>query len=122
MLLEHCAGNLALWLAPDQVVVVSIGEAQAAAAAGVRDSFAAGGLRAILDDGPDTLARKIVAAHEAAIPVVAVIGPREVRNVMVVLRRRDGAQQAAAAHRGGGPTHRGSYQVVHPDRETSWLA
>jgi len=106
MLLEHHAGNLPLWLAPEQIVIASIGAAQADHAAELRDRFAAAGLRAALDDGPETLARKIVAAHEAGIPVVGVVGAREASNGTIALRYRDGAQEglpveAAIARLGG---------------------
>jgi threonyl-tRNA synthetase len=93
MLLEHHEGNLPLWLAPEQIVLASIGPAQAGYAAALRDRFVAENIRAVLDDGPDTLARKIVAAHEAAIPVVGVVGAREESNATVALRYRDGAQE-----------------------------
>ncbi len=93
MLLEQYDGNLPLWLAPEQIVIASIGAAQAEHAASIRDRFVEAGLRAELDDGPETLARKIVAAHEAAIPLVGVIGAREERNGTIALRHRDGAQE-----------------------------
>ena len=50
-------------------------------------------VRAVLDAGPDTLARKIVSAHQAAIPVIAIVGAREARDGTVTLRRRDGSQR-----------------------------
>jgi threonyl-tRNA synthetase len=93
MLLEHYEGQLPFWLAPEQIVIASIGADQAGYAAELRDRCADAGLRAALDDGPDTLARKIVAAHEAGIPVIGVVGAREAAQGMVALRRRDGAQE-----------------------------
>jgi len=93
MLLEHYEGHLPIWLAPEQIVIASIGAAQADHAAHLRDRFADAGLRAALDDGSETLARKIVAAHESAIPVVGVVGAREQRNGSIALRYRDGAQE-----------------------------
>jgi threonyl-tRNA synthetase len=96
ILLEHHEGRLPLWLAPEQILVASIGEAQAEAAAEIHAGFAEAGLRAVLDAGPDTLARKIVSAHEAAIPIVAIIGAREARDGMVALRRHDGGQEVCS--------------------------
>jgi threonyl-tRNA synthetase len=92
MLLEHYEGQLPLFLAPDQIVVASIGAAQADYAASVCDRFAAAGWRAVLDDGPETLARKIVAAREAAIPVMGVAGSREAGDGTIALRFRNGTQ------------------------------
>jgi threonyl-tRNA synthetase len=92
MLLEHYQGNLPLWLAPEQIAIASIGAAQADYAAGICDRFFVAGLRAVLDDGPETLARKIVAAHAAAIPILGVAGAREAAEDTVALRFRDGTQ------------------------------
>jgi threonyl-tRNA synthetase len=93
ILLEQYDGALPLWLSPEQIVLASIGADQGDYAADLRDRFAAAGVRAVLDDGPDTLARKIVAAHEASIPLVGVVGAREARNGTIALRHRDGAQE-----------------------------
>jgi threonyl-tRNA synthetase len=93
ILLEQYSGHLPLWLAPEQIVIASIGAAQADYAGELRDRFVAEGWRATLDDGPETLARKIVAAHEAGIPVVGVVGAREASDGSVALRYRDGAQE-----------------------------
>jgi threonyl-tRNA synthetase len=41
-------------------------------------------------DGADTLSRRIVAAHEMAVPVMAIVGGREMRDGRVSLRERDG--------------------------------
>ena len=93
ILLEHHDGALPVWLAPEQIVIASIGSDQGDYAAELCDRFIAAGLRAVLDDGPDTIARKIVAAHEASIPLVGVVGAREARNGTIALRHRDGAQE-----------------------------
>jgi len=93
ILLEHHDGALPVWLSPEQIVIASIGSDQGDYAAELRDRFVASGFRAVLDDGPDTIARKIVAAHEASIPLVGVVGAREARNGTIALRHRDGAQE-----------------------------
>ena len=93
ILLEHHDGALPVWLAPEQIVIASIGSDQGDYAAELCCRFVAAGLRAVLDDGPDTIARKIVAAHEASIPLVGVVGAREARNGTIALRHRDGAQE-----------------------------
>ena len=46
----------------------------------------------LLADG-DTLSRRIVVAHEAGIPVMAIVGRREAAEGSVTLRERDGSQQ-----------------------------
>jgi threonyl-tRNA synthetase len=104
MLLEHCGGRLPLWLAPEQIAVLSVEPAQAAYAADVAAALEAEGYRVALDDRPERLSRKIAEAHAAAIPLAAVVGAREAAAGTVMLRRRNGQEsmsvaQAAAALR-----------------------
>jgi threonyl-tRNA synthetase len=96
MLLEHHAGRLPLWLAPDQAVVACIGEERADYARRVADALAAQGLRIALDLRAERLGRKIVDAREAGIPVVLAVGAREAETGTVSLRRADGAQEVMA--------------------------
>jgi threonyl-tRNA synthetase len=96
MLLEHHRGQLPLWLAPDQVLIASIGDAALDYAQRVRDALLDTELRAVLDARPETLGRKIVHARELGIPIVIAIGPAEAAAGTVALRRRDGAQQRLA--------------------------
>lgn len=92
MLLEHYEGDLPLWLAPDQIVVASIGAAQAAYADGVVARLEDAGYRAVTDIRPERLAKKIVDARDAGIPLLMAVGVREARDGTVSLRRRDGSQ------------------------------
>jgi threonyl-tRNA synthetase len=90
MLLEHYAGALPFWLSPDQVAVAPISHNQSDYATEVLDVLEAEGFRTVLFAGAETLSRRIVAAHEASIPVVAVVGQREVDKGTVSLRERTG--------------------------------
>jgi threonyl-tRNA synthetase len=92
ILLEHHGGALPFWLSPEQVAVAPISREQADYGADVLKAFEAVGLRAVCYDGPETLSRRIVAAHEAAIPVMAIVGEREKAAGTVTLRERSGAQ------------------------------
>ena len=94
ILLEHYDGNLPPWLAPEQVLVASINKEAAPYALKVEQALLDVGLRVALDDGADTLPRKIVDARERGIPLIAVIGKREARERTVALRHRDGSQEA----------------------------
>jgi len=93
MLLEHYGGKLPLWLAPDQIVVASIGEQQADYADRVAGELGAAGFRAISDTRPERLSKKIVDARETAIPILMAVGEREERDGSVTLRRRHGSQE-----------------------------
>ena len=46
----------------------------------------------VLYDGSETLSRRVVAAHEAEVPVMAIAGKREQVDRTVTLRERDGTQ------------------------------
>jgi threonyl-tRNA synthetase len=90
MLLEHYAGALPFWLSPDQVAVAPISHDHSGYATKVLDVLGAEGVRGVLFASADTLSRRIVAAHEASIPVVAVVGQREAEQGTVSLRERAG--------------------------------
>ncbi len=86
VLLEHHQGRLPLWLAPEQITIASIAEAQADYAAAVADRFAEAGFRPALDARPVRLPRKIVDAHAAGIPLLAAVGAREAKADSIALR------------------------------------
>ncbi|MGE0658359.1 MAG: threonine--tRNA ligase [Reyranellaceae bacterium] len=92
MLLEQHAGALPFWLAPEQVAIAPVAGAQHAYAREVATLLDEAGLRAVLLDDSETLSRRILMAHEAAIPVVAVLGAREQTDQSVSLRERDGSR------------------------------
>jgi threonyl-tRNA synthetase len=93
MLLEQHDGILPAWLAPVQVLVASINKEAAPYALKLERALHDAGLRIALDDGPDTLPRKVVEARQRGIPMIAVIGKREARERLVTLRHRDGRQE-----------------------------
>jgi threonyl-tRNA synthetase len=96
ILLEQHGGTLPFWLSPDQVAIAPISHDQADYAVEVLEAFEAAELRAVLYDGAETLSRRIVSAHEARVPVVAVVGRREQENRSVTLRERDGVSSVMA--------------------------
>jgi threonyl-tRNA synthetase len=96
MLLEHYAGNLPLWLAPEQILCASIGAEQEAYARRVASLLTDLGYRAALDCRPERLPRKIVDARELGIPILLALGRREVAAETVALRQRDGRQESVA--------------------------
>ena len=88
-LIERHGGAFADWLAPEQLVVLPVTDAQAAAAASVCGHAAGLGLRARVA-GPDsgTLSRRIRSSR--LVPYQAVIGEREAGAGQVAVRLRDG--------------------------------
>jgi threonyl-tRNA synthetase len=86
-LIEHYAGNFPLWLAPDQVRVLTIGEDEklVSYAKGIVAELRAGFVRADGDFGNDKINGKIQRAEETRVHTMLVVGPRdlEVGNVSV---------------------------------------
>lgn len=94
ILLEHCRGNLPLWLAPEQIVIAPVAGEQSQYAHRVAESFERAGLRILLDDRPHRLPRRIVDARANGIPVFVTVGAREERNGTVSIRLRDGQSRS----------------------------
>ncbi len=94
ILLEHTAGKLPLWLAPEQVRVLPVSEKVAEYAARVASEARAGGLRADADLRNEKLGYKIREAQLAKVPVIAVVGEREA-TAGTVAPRREGASEDA---------------------------
>jgi threonyl-tRNA synthetase len=88
-LVERHGGAFPDWLAPEQLVVLPIADAQGPAAAGIAQRATGLGLRAHVA-GPDsgTLNRRIRSARR--VPYQAVIGEREAAAGQVAVRLRDG--------------------------------
>jgi threonyl-tRNA synthetase len=88
LLIEHFAGAWPLWLAPVQVMVLSIADRHQAYAASVRDRLAAAGLRVELDDRPEKIGYKIREAQLRKVPYMLVTGDRESGEGTVAVRSR----------------------------------
>jgi threonyl-tRNA synthetase len=95
ILIEHTGGAFPLWLAPCQVRLVTVTDRQNDYAAGVAAELEARGIRARADLRNEKLGFKIREAQQAKIPVIAVIGDREVEQKAVAPRLRDGKQLEA---------------------------
>ncbi|GAA2022095.1 aminoacyl--tRNA ligase-related protein [Nocardiopsis rhodophaea] len=88
-LIEHHGGALPPWLAPVQLVIFPISEAELASASALAEQCAALGLRAELFGSEcGKLGARIREAR--LVPYQAVIGPKEVDSGHVALRLRDG--------------------------------
>jgi threonyl-tRNA synthetase len=87
ILIEHFAGAFPLWLAPEQVRVLPIGEDQHDAAAAVTARLRDAGLRAHLEER-ETLNYRIREGEMAKVPYLAVIGGREAEAGTVAVRVR----------------------------------
>ena len=87
-LIEHFAGAFPVWLAPEQVRVIPISDAQADAAHGVARRVKAAGLRVHVDDRTETLNYRIREGEIQKVPYMAVVGQREAESDAIALRVR----------------------------------
>ncbi|HZR16486.1 MAG TPA: threonine--tRNA ligase [Verrucomicrobiae bacterium] len=87
-LIEHYAGNFPLWLAPEQVKVLTVGEDEALVnyAKAIVQELRAHMVRAEGDYGPDKINGKIQRAEQAKAHTMLVVGPRDLQANAVSLR------------------------------------
>ncbi len=95
ILIEHHSGNLPLWLAPVQLVVMNITDAQADYVVQVADALRQRGFRVETDLRNEKIGYKIRGRTLEKIPYLLVVGDREVENEQVAVRRRDGTDLGA---------------------------
>ncbi|MGN1304469.1 MAG: threonine--tRNA ligase [Oscillospiraceae bacterium] len=87
-LIEKYAGVLPLWLAPEQVRVLPIGEAHQAYAQEIADKMTAHGMRVTVDKRDENIGTKIKASRLERIPYTFIIGDKEMENKSVTIRSR----------------------------------
>lgn len=95
VLIEHCAGNFPLWLAPDQIVVMPISERFNDYAKEVYDKLKSQDIRGLLDDRDEKIGRKIRDAETKKIPYMLIVGEREVAEGRVSVRRHGKGDQGS---------------------------
>ncbi len=88
VLLEHTAGKLPLWLAPDQVVVLPISEKYNDYAHSVVAKLAEKDIRAFVDDRNEKIGKKIRDNELKRIPYLLVVGEKEAQNEEVSVRKQ----------------------------------
>ncbi len=86
MLLEHLDGNLPAWLSPMQVSIINVGEKHFNYAQEVKCKLEKIGVRASLEEQNLTVGKKIREADMQKIPLIIIVGDKEVENKTVSLR------------------------------------
>ncbi len=86
LLIEHFAGALPLWLAPEQVRIIPLTERHIDYCEQVRNTVADHRLRVGTDLRRDTLSARVFAAENARIPYILVVGDQEEREGCVTVR------------------------------------
>jgi threonyl-tRNA synthetase len=77
ILLEHFGGELPLWLAPLQAIVLPISDRHLDYALQVKSQLSANGVRVEVDDRTESVGRKIRDAEVRKVPFMLVVGDRE---------------------------------------------
>jgi threonyl-tRNA synthetase len=98
-LIEHYAGAFPLWLAPEQVRVLPVGEEWAEAAQAVVDDLRSHGVRAELYER-ESLGYRIRDAETRKVPYMAVVGEREAADGTVAVRKRGAGKKQEIMDRG----------------------
>ncbi|MBX7205859.1 MAG: threonine--tRNA ligase [Bacteroidia bacterium] len=86
-LLEHYAGNLPSWLAPNQVAVLPISDKFNPYAQKVVDLLKSSDIRASFDDRSEKIGRKIRDAETKKIPYMVVVGEQEQNEGNIAVRK-----------------------------------
>ena len=95
VLIEHLAGNLPLWLAPIQAVVIPIADRHNEYAEQVKRELSEQGLRATVNDASERMNAKIRDAQLQKINYMLVVGDREQESGAVSVRTRAGEDLGA---------------------------
>jgi threonyl-tRNA synthetase len=95
ILLEHHAGRLPTWLAPEQAVVLNITERQADYATQVAETLKKQGVRAITDLRNEKIGLKIREHTLQRVPYLIVVGDKEVAANQLAVRTRGGKDLGA---------------------------
>ncbi len=97
ILIENYAGRLPLWLAPVQVVICTITDAANDYAKEVHKNLCDAGIRAEFDIRNEKINYKVREHSQQKVPVLLVVGAREIENRTVAMRRLGGKSQEVLA-------------------------
>ncbi len=95
ILIEEYAGDFPLWLAPLQARLLPVSDAQMSFAAEVAGKMRSLGIRVEVDNSGDRLPKMIRNAEKGKIPVMAVVGAKEVESNSLSIRTRASGELGA---------------------------
>ncbi|MGF1566622.1 MAG: threonine--tRNA ligase [Nodosilinea sp.] len=97
ILIEEYAGDFPLWLAPIQMRLLPVTEEQLGFAQQVADQFLAQGVRVEVDVSGDRLGKMVRNAEKAKVPIMAVVGAKELETTTLNIRTRAQGELGALA-------------------------
>ncbi len=95
VLIEHCGGKFPLWLAPDQVAILPVGERFVDYSRELAAKLALHEIRATVDDRSETIGKKIRETELKRIPFMLVIGEKEMEAGTLSVRRQGEGDKGA---------------------------
>jgi threonyl-tRNA synthetase len=97
ILLEHFGGELPVWLAPLQTIVLPIADRHVDYGSTVLAQLTAAGVRAELDERTESVARKIRDAELRKVPYMLIVGDREQQTGEVGVREHRHGDEGSTA-------------------------
>jgi threonyl-tRNA synthetase len=97
VLIENCAGNFPLWLAPLQVKILPISDKFGDYAQAVSAQLKAAGIRAEIDDRAEKIGRKIRDTELMKVPYMLIVGEKEMTDGMVSVRKHGEGDKGAVS-------------------------
>ena len=88
ILLEHSGGDLPFWLVPNQVNIIPISDKHLSYSEDLMNELTSLGYRAYLDDTNERLGQKIRNSEMKKIPVMIIVGDKEIDSKTVSVRTR----------------------------------
>jgi len=95
VLLEHCGGNLPLWLAPQQVKILPISDKFNEYAEKVANTLKAEDIRAEVDDRSEKIGKKIRDTELMKVPYMLIVGEKEMTENKVSVRKHGEGDKGA---------------------------
>lgn len=99
ILIEHYGGDFPLWLAPEQVRIMTVNDEKKVVkyAGELSSKLREAGLRVNMDNSNESVGRKIREAELMKVPYVIVIGEKEVKTGKITPRLRQGQGEELSA-------------------------
>lgn len=88
VLLEHCGGNLPLWLTPDQIRILPISEKYQSYAEEVLSLLNISDIRGFIDDRSEKIGKKIRDAELDKVPYMLIVGEKEEEAREISVRKK----------------------------------
>jgi threonyl-tRNA synthetase len=88
VLIEHCAGNFPLWLAPEQYIILPISEKFHSYAHELKTKLDEYDIRGSVDERDEKIGRKIRDAEVAKVPYMLIIGEKEQQDHTLTVRKK----------------------------------